>query len=141
MLNTAMQPTLVPRAADSGVVCLRAGSDSKRRATMVDDLGAWPWSSYLAMIGAQPVPAWLATDGLLAAFGKRCSHAVRRYMEFVAQGVNAEPIWQHLKSQMFLGDDRFVAQSLKSAKSKEDVLNKFSYYPTVGVSGDVDYAA
>ena len=44
-------------------------------AGMVKEPAAWPWSSYLAMIGALPAPPWLAKDGLLAAFGKRRSGA------------------------------------------------------------------
>lgn len=91
------------------------------RAGMVKEPGAWPWSSYLAMIGAQPAASWLAKDSLLAAFGKRRTNAVRRYMAFVAEGVGAEPIWQHLKSQVFLGDEDFVARSLKQIKAGEDV--------------------
>lgn len=91
------------------------------RARMVDDPGAWRWSSYLAMVGAEPAPGWLATDGLLAAFGKRRSDAVRRYIEFVAQGVDAEPVWRNLKSQVFLGSDDFVARSLLRAEAKDDV--------------------
>lgn len=91
------------------------------RAGMVSDAGAWPWSSYLAMTGAETSPPWLATDGLLAAFGKRRSNAVRRYMAFVAEGVGAEPIWQHLRSQVFLGDEGFVARSLRRANLSDDV--------------------
>jgi len=91
------------------------------RAAMVKEPGAWSWSSYLAMIGAQPVPPWLATDGLLAAFGTRRADAVRRYMRFVADGVGAEPIWEHLKSQVFLSDEAFVTQGLKRIETTEDV--------------------
>ncbi|MCZ4305723.1 transposase [Zoogloeaceae bacterium G21618-S1] len=91
------------------------------RARMVDDPGAWPWSSYLAMLGAADAPPWLATDGLLAAFAKRRSDAIRRYMKFVAEGVGAEPIWNHLQGQVFLGDDDFVARSLKHAKTADTV--------------------
>jgi putative transposase len=88
---------------------------------LVKEPGAWSWSSYLAMIGAQPVPPWLATDSLLAAFGTRRADAVRRYMRFVADGVGAEPIWEHLKSQVFLGDEAFVTQSLKRIEANEDI--------------------
>lgn len=73
------------------------------------------------MIGAQPAAPWLARDRLLADFGKRRADAVRRYMAFVAEGVGAEPIWQHLKSQVFLGNEDFVARSLKQIKAAEDV--------------------
>ena len=33
------------------------------RAGMVKEPGEWPWSSYLAMVGKQPSPPWLETDG------------------------------------------------------------------------------
>ncbi|MFP5414563.1 MAG: hypothetical protein ACLGG1_06070 [Gammaproteobacteria bacterium] len=42
-------------------------------------------------------------------------------MAFVAEGVDAEPIWQHLKSQVFLGNEDFVARSLKQIKAGEDM--------------------
>ena len=48
------------------------------RAGIVEDPGKWSWSSYQAMIGETTAPDWLATDGLLAQFGKRRSAAVRR---------------------------------------------------------------
>ncbi len=80
------------------------------RARMKKDPGAWPWSSYRAMVGAAPAPPWLATDGLLAAFGRRRAEARRRYMKFVADGVGAEPIWTHLNRQVFLGDNEFVCR-------------------------------
>ena len=38
---------------------------------MVRDIQDWPWSSYLAMIGATPQPEWLTTDWLLSQFGKQ----------------------------------------------------------------------
>ena len=55
------------------------------RAGMVKDPQAYEWSSYRAMVGQAPVPAWLATDGLLAQFGKRRSDARRRYGQFVRE--------------------------------------------------------
>jgi putative transposase len=92
------------------------------RAAMVREPGEWRWSSYLAMIGAVPSPAWLATDGLLAAFAKRRSLAVQRYMVFVADGVGAEPIWQHLNRQVYLGDDAFV-ERMQAVSSVGDDVN------------------
>jgi REP element-mobilizing transposase RayT len=92
------------------------------RADMVRDAGDWQWSSYLAMVGAEPAPQWLATDGLLAQFATRRADAIRRYAKFVAAGVGAEPIWKHLNRQMFLGDDSFVARMQKrNAKAVGDI--------------------
>ena len=41
------------------------------RARIVAQPGQWPWSSYRAMVGEEPSPKWLATDGLLAQFGEK----------------------------------------------------------------------
>lgn len=91
------------------------------RAGMVRDPGNWPWSSYRAMMGTEAAPEWLATDGLLAAFAKRRSTARQRYMRFVADGIGAESIWSDLNGQAFLGDDGFVARSLRHAGQRDDV--------------------
>ena len=91
------------------------------RARMVRDPAKWPWSSYRAMIGDVESPDWLATDGLLAAFAKRRSDARRRYQQFVAEGKGVDSIWQNLTGQVFLGDDAFVASSLRHARASDDV--------------------
>ena len=91
------------------------------RARMVRSPDAWAWSSYRAMLGADVAPAWLATDGLLAAFSRRRAEARRRYLKFVAEGVGAEPIWQHLNRQVYLGDDAFVTRMQKRRKQSDDV--------------------
>lgn len=90
------------------------------RAGMVADPAAWPWSSYLATVGAVEAPDWLATDGLLAQFGQRRHAAVRRYVKFVVDGIDREPIWQHLNRQVFLGDDSFVARMQAKHRLKAD---------------------
>jgi len=67
------------------------------------------------------VREWLATDGLLAAFAKRRATARQRYRRFVADGVGAESIWNDGNGQAFLGDDAFVARSLRHAEPRDDV--------------------
>ncbi len=62
------------------------------RAGMVRDPGKWPWSSYRAMVGDEPQPDWLATDGLLAAFAKRRADARKRYIRFVAEDKGVDSI-------------------------------------------------
>ncbi|GBE10856.1 hypothetical protein BMS3Bbin12_00578 [bacterium BMS3Bbin12] len=52
------------------------------RAGRVRQPGNWPWSSYRAMIGKAPAPAWLEINGILALFAKRRSTAQQRYREF-----------------------------------------------------------
>ena len=93
------------------------------RAGMVKDPLAYEWSSYRAMVGQAPVPAWLATDGLLAQFGKRRSDARRRYGQFVREGIDQGSIWAGLRQQIYLGDEKFVARTQKKAKVQGDEVS------------------
>lgn len=74
-------------------------------ATRAED---WVWSSYRATAGLAAKPAHLRTAWLLGQFGRGGHAAQRAYAAFVAEG--AEPIWDHLKAQVYLGDDDFVAR-------------------------------
>ncbi len=78
------------------------------RAGMVADAGDWPWSSYGPVIGNAEVPKWLDGDWLLSQFGTQREAAVEGFMSFVRAGVGQESPWEHLRYQVFLGDDAFV---------------------------------
>jgi hypothetical protein len=91
------------------------------RPGMVENPGAWPWSSYRAMVGQAGPSAWLAVGGLLAAFGRRRADAVKAYVRFVRAGIGVASVWTHLNGQAFLGDDAFVERSLRHAKCTDDV--------------------
>ena len=69
-----------------------------------------PGSSYLAMIGEAVSPAWLQTEWVLAQFSKKRKIAIRKYTDFVRDGVGLPSLWGDLKQQIYLGDDNFVAQ-------------------------------
>ena len=68
-----------------------------------------PWSSYRATARLCERPSWLTIDGLLAAFSEHRREAIRRYMDFVADGKHQPGPWEKLKNQIFLGSDKFVA--------------------------------
>ena len=93
------------------------------RAGMVIHPGNWSWSSYQAMTGEATSPTWLATDGLLAQFSALRQAALKRYIEFVGQGMTQESIWCALKRQIFLGDDQFVLQVQEKIKGKSEDVN------------------
>jgi len=78
------------------------------RAGLVTQAGEWPWSSYAAMVGEAQCPSWLERDWLLGQFAKRRPTAVRRYIDFVREGVGQPPLWDALQGQVFLGSDAFV---------------------------------
>ncbi len=77
------------------------------RAGMVDQPGAWPWSSYNATAKTLPSPPWLQVDWLLSQFGKRQRTAVPAYCEFVQDGLKASSPWDVLEGQIWLGSEPF----------------------------------
>ncbi|MCL6270758.1 transposase [Sansalvadorimonas sp. 2012CJ34-2] len=85
------------------------------RARMVSHPGLWPWSSYNSTLGLKPSPSWLATDAMLLQFSHEREQACLRFQQFVAEGVG-KPLWNHLRQQVFLGDERFVEQQLTLAE-------------------------
>jgi hypothetical protein len=56
-------------------------------AGIVAKAGDWPWSSYRAMVGEEPAPAWLETDWVLGQFGEERSRVQGGYAAFVRQGI------------------------------------------------------
>ncbi len=77
------------------------------RAKMVKSPDEWPWSSYCYTTGLFDSPPWLATDATLRYFGSDRDDAILRFARFVAEGVGVN-IWEHLKQQIYLGDDEFI---------------------------------
>ena len=93
------------------------------RAGLVPTAADWPWSSYRAMIGAAPVPSWLAVDGLLSQFGETREEARRGYQRFVGEGMRG---WRHLggaPQQVYLGDSGFVERMQAQARICGDALS------------------
>ncbi len=87
------------------------------RAGLVEDPGAWDWSSYRAHVGLTVGPNWLDS---LVILGQLLGRDVRdardrrrasaRYAEFVARGHDVRLWDQALKAQIYLGDEDFVAR-------------------------------
>jgi len=85
------------------------------RATMINNIQDWQWSSYLAMIGEQAPPEWLEVDWLLSQFGNKRQLAIGHYKDFVRAGIGLPSLWLNLQNQMFLGEDEFIANIQKKA--------------------------
>ncbi|MCG7534148.1 transposase [Pseudoalteromonas sp. OOF1S-7] len=86
---------------------------------MVDSPDKWLWSSYQETLGKRASPDWLATDALLLMFARDRQVAIAKYIEFVAQGKGVD-IWQHLKSQVFMGSNEFVKMHQENASVETD---------------------
>lgn len=99
------------------------------RAGMVPHPGDWPWSSYGALTGQAPCPPWLdrsavwgyllgedvSTDALTEKAG-------RAYADLVAAGKDVALWPDHLRQQMYLGDEAFVQrmQALATDRAVSD---------------------
>lgn len=82
------------------------------RAHVVNHAGDWAWSSYRAMMGKAPSPAWLETDWLLGQFSRSRQRARQGYEDFVRAGIGLPSLWNDLHQQIFLESERFVGQAL-----------------------------
>jgi REP element-mobilizing transposase RayT len=104
-------------------------------AGMVRQPQDWPWSSCRAHLGLESTPAWLDTEGLhgyllartpVAAADRR--RAARLYADVVEQPAEDDDaaFWaNHLRQQIFLGDDAFAqrmqAKVAPSRRAARDV--------------------
>jgi len=77
------------------------------RAQMVGNAGEWQWSSYNQAIGLNKEFDWLAIDSMLLQFAHNRVLAIKRFEEFVANGVG-QTVWNDVSQQVFLGSKAFV---------------------------------
>lgn len=93
------------------------------KAKMVKQVEDWKWSSYQAMIGDCITPEWLSKEFLLSLFSKQRKTAVRKYEEFVAEGIKNGSIWGQLTNQVYLGDTDFVDKVQQNLTEKDRNIN------------------
>ena len=100
------------------------------RAGMVAAPGDWPWSSYAALTLQAPCPPWLdraAVWGYLlgedAATDALAQKASLAYADLVAAGKDVSLWPDHLRQQMYLGDEAFVLR-MQALASDHAVSNK-----------------
>ncbi len=100
------------------------------RAKMVAAAGDWPWSSYAALTGQAPCPPWLdsaAVWGYLlgadAVSDEAEQKAAQAYADLVAAGKDVALWPDHLRQQMYLGDEAFVLR-MQALASDRAVNNK-----------------
>ncbi len=82
------------------------------RARMVTEVGAWPWSSYSAMVGQAEGPPGLSQ------FGKQLKRAREKYIDFVRAGIGLPSPWDKLLNQVFLGNEQFINQHITAIQEK-----------------------
>ena len=87
------------------------------RARVVKRPDAYAWSSYRALAGLASRPDWLDAQPVYdqIAPGKSAERAAAKYAEFVAQGKGVQLWDEHLRQQIYLGDDAFIVRMQKLA--------------------------
>ncbi len=83
----------------------------------------WKWSSYQAMTGDCSAPDWLSNEFLLSQFSKQRKTAIRKYKDFVEEGIKCSSIWTELTNQVYLGDAEFVDKVQNHLKEEDRSIN------------------
>ena len=91
------------------------------RAKMVAHVADWHWSSYRAVIGDANIPSYLNIEWILSCFHSKKNKAIRRYIEYVGEGISKSSPLNNVKNQIFLGDDKFVERGLKLIDDSKDL--------------------
>lgn len=91
------------------------------RSRRVKQVGRWPWSSYAMMLGKQAPPEWLETEWLLRQFSKQRKRAIAHYIDFVRAGIGLPSLWQDLRQQIYLGEEKFIKRMQRKAPTTGDL--------------------
>ena len=82
------------------------------RASIVERLADYRWSSYLAYAYGRKAPEWLSKELILSQFGSQYRH--KRYREKVQKYAKEERrLWEDLRHGLFLGSKSFVERIRK----------------------------
>lgn len=89
------------------------------RAGMVRRPEDWVWSSFNEMISAEKESRWLDVDWTLSQFGQNRTKAIPAYRQFVMEGKGLPDPKEQIKHQMFLGNEKFIADYRQTAEKPE----------------------
>jgi len=91
------------------------------RAKMVDHVSEWQWSSYLCVVGQAAIPSYLNVEWILSCYGASKKQSIKRYIDFVNEGVNSFSPLDNVKNQIFLGGDKFIDRGLRLIDKTKDL--------------------
>ncbi len=80
----------------------------------------WQWSSYRALVGLTPRPAWLSNDWLLGQLAADLPRARARWQTFVTDGI-ADPQPLPIRVGVYLGSDAFIERHAGERVPVEEV--------------------
>lgn len=87
---------------------------------LVRDATQWRWSSCRATMGKVDQPHWLHTDWILEQFAKNRKKAQENFVEFLKEGKTEANVWESLRNQIYLGDEKFLRRMQRKVGGKGD---------------------
>ena len=106
------------------------------RAHMVKRVEDWAWSSYRATVGKTDAPDWLQAVWIAQQFSVDAHSARQAYRRFVQAGLGGPSPWAELRSQIYLGGDKFLSRMAKLAAEKAPEGIPMSHRQPVRPSAD-----
>jgi REP element-mobilizing transposase RayT len=100
------------------------------RLKVVKNISRYRWSSYRATAGEIKPPVWLNTSITLANFGRGVA-AERKYVDFVAAGLNLPSPLLQVQSQVLLGSAAFVKKMKQRLLSRVEIKTKIIKRPSL----------
>lgn len=100
------------------------------RAKIVEAPEKWKWSSYRGTAGLENPHPSLTTNWILGQFGIKKGLAEKKYIQFIREGAEKEPLWTNLKAQILLGEEPFIDRFggyLKGQKEIQEIPRNQRY--------------
>ena len=87
------------------------------RAGMCSSPGEWPYSSYRATAGLEPVPTFLSVDYLLSLFGDDLHGAQLRYRRYASQAASWTSV--EIRGEIYVGTEAFITRHAPNRRLRE----------------------
>lgn len=92
------------------------------RAGLAGHPAEWRWSSYAATAGLTASQTWLTVNEVLGWFDTVPERAREAYRRFVLAGLaGGEPLWSHLRGQIYLGSETFLEEVSRQVAGSPEV--------------------
>jgi REP element-mobilizing transposase RayT len=91
------------------------------RAWLIEEPDAWAWSSYQATAGMKKAHPCLTTEWVLCQFGESKKTAEDQYRQFVKAGMAEKGVWEKVRGQSILGDERFVENLVDRVRGAREI--------------------
>ncbi len=94
------------------------------RAGLIRHIDRYRWSSHPMYLRGDGKGGWVSVDAVLKQFGEKRHQAIRRYREFIRDGLGEghREDYYRVIDQRFLGDDEFVEEVRERGQEAEERL-------------------